>query len=416
MKTTVIGAGAAGMMCAILAAEAGLSVTLIEQNERLGKKLYITGKGRCNFTNVCEPSEFLENVLSNPRFLYSSIYSLTPKDTVSLFESWGLRTKTERGRRAFPSSDRSADVIDMFRDRLKRCKVRVLLNTKAEEILTDNGCIRGVSVTENGVPRTIESDLCVIATGGISYPSTGATGDGYRFAKSSGHALTELSPSLVPISCLEEYVIEMQGLSLKNVGFHIKSGRKEVYSGFGELMFTHFGITGPLVLSASAKAGAYVGKEGTTAWIDLKPALTEEMLDARLLRIFEENPNRDLKNILPELYPSKLQTGVLKASGLDPDLKVHDLTKEARRKLIAVTKHFPVTLTALRGFNEAVVTKGGVSVRDINPSTMESRFVSGLYFIGEVLDVDAYTGGYNLQIAWSTAACAAAAMAEKKEA
>ena len=403
------------MLCAVLAAAKGLEVTLAEQNEKLGKKLFITGKGRCNFTNLCTPEEFLENVLSNPRFLYSSIYALTPSDTVSLFESFGMRTKIERGRRAFPASDLSSDVIDALKRQLKNYGVRVKLHTRITDLIVENGRMTGVILNEKGSVRKLPCDCCVIATGGISYASTGATGDGYRFAEETGHHVTSLSPSLVPVSCREEYIKKMQGLSLRNVELHLQWKHKDIFSEFGELMFTHFGITGPLVLSASAKAGKYIGSPDLASWIDLKPAVTGEMLDARFLKLFSAGRNRSLKNCISEMYPAKMLPVIPEVSGIDPEKRVHDITREERKKLIQSTKQFPLTLTALRGFNEAVVTKGGVSVREINPSTMESRKVKGLYFTGEVLDLDAYTGGYNLQIAWSTAACAANAIAKKKE-
>ena len=361
----IIGAGAAGMMCGILLGEKSHNVVILEQNERIGKKLYITGKGRCNFTNDCSRDEFLDSVKSNPRFLYSALDVCSPQDIIEKFESWGMRTKVERGKRAFPASDKSADVIDTLRKQLKKNGVKVLLNTKV-------------------------------------------TGDGYTFAEKLGLKVTQRYPSLVPMNCAEEYCRELQGLSLKNAALHIKKGKKEVYSGFGEMMFTHFGITGPLVLKASADLADVIGKEHLTSWIDTKPAVSEEQLDARILRLFEANVNKAVKNVINELYPAKMTPVILMLSGIDPDTKVHDITKEQRAAIIKATKELPITITALRGYEEAVVTKGGVSVREINPKTMESKKVPGLYFIGEVLDLDAYTGGFNLQIAWSTAAACAA--------
>ena len=410
-KAVVIGGGASGMLCAAIAAQNGLSVTLMEQNEKLGKKLYITGKGRCNFTNVCDTKEFLDHVVSNPRFLYSAAQAAPPDDILSLFKSWGLEYKIERGRRAFPASDRAADVTDMLKRQLKKAQVQVLLNTKVTEIRTEDGQISGVCFLKDEAAHELDCDIAVLATGGISYPSTGSTGDGYRFAASLGHTVTPLYPSLVPLCCEDESVRKMQGLSLKNVEFHIKEGRKEIYSGFGEMMFTHFGITGPLVLTASAMAGPLIGQKELYSYIDLKPAVSTEMLDARLVKLFFENSNRILKNVLPDLYPGKMQAVIPQLADVDPNKKLHEITKEERRRIIQVTKEFPVHLTALRGYNEAVVTKGGVDVREVTPSTMESKLVRGLYFTGELLDLDACTGGYNLQIAWSTAVCAARAMA-----
>ena len=404
----IIGAGASGMMCGILLAEKGHHVIILEQNERIGKKLYITGKGRCNFTNDCTRDEFLDSVKSNARFLYSAYDVCTPQDIIEKFESWGMRTKVERGKRAFPASDKSADVIDTLRKELNKNRVKVLLNTKVTEILTDDGTVRGVKAVSGDKPSTYAADHVIVATGGISYRSTGSTGDGYIFAEKLGLKVTERYPSLVPMNCAEEYCRELQGLSLKNASLHIKKGKKEVFFFFFEMMFTHFGITGPLVLKASADLANVIGRESLISWIDTKPAVSEEQLDARILRLFEANSNKAVKNVVSELYPSKMTPVILMLSGIDPDTKVHDITKEQRAAIIKATKEFPITITALRGYEEAVVTKGGVSVREINPRTMESKKVHGLYFIGEVLDLDAYTGGFNLQIAWSTAAACAA--------
>ncbi|MGN0274829.1 MAG: NAD(P)/FAD-dependent oxidoreductase [Chordicoccus sp.] len=431
----VIGGGAAGMMCAILASGPDTGITLIEKNEKLGKKLFITGKGRCNFTNACTEEEFLPNVMSNSKFLYSSIYGLNSKRVMELFEEWGMTVKVERGRRAFPASDHSSDVIDTLKRQLTKNHVRVLLDTEVSDIVCSeeetadaeaaderkhkripSRRAEGVRIRKDGREETIPADAVVVATGGISYPSTGSTGDGYRFARELGMKVTPLYPSLVPIACSEEYIKEMQGLSLKNVELHIRSGKKKLYDGFGEMMFTHFGITGPLVLSASAEIGPLIGKKEMTAWIDLKPAVSEEQLDARLVRIFSENPNKYLQSVLGELYPAKMVPVIPEVAGVDPETRLHDLTRKEREALIRATKHFPVSIVSLRGYNEAVITKGGVSVREIDPGTMESKKVRGLYFIGEVLDLDALTGGYNLQIAWCTAAACARAMTEEKSA
>ncbi len=438
-KVVVIGGGAAGMMCAALLSARGQQVTLMEHNEKLGKKLFITGKGRCNFTNACDEETFLGNVVSNPKFLYSAIYTLNPEQVMSLFSSWGLKSHVERGRRAFPDSQHSSDVIDMLKRQLEKGHVKILLKTDAKEILTDeSGHVKGVKALyspDNGNWEKLSSmsaiaekrkhvsgrteiypaDAVVVATGGLSYPSTGSVGDGYKFAEEFGLTVNECYPSLVPIVCKEDYVREMQGLSLKNVELHIKEGKRERFSEFGEMMFTHFGITGPIVLKASAEIGPLIGKKNLTSWIDLKPALSEDQLDARFLRLFEENQNKELKNILHELYPSKMVPVIPGVAEVPEDKKIHDLTREDRKKLVEVTKHFPITLTALRGYQEAVITKGGVSVRELDPGTMESKKVPGLYFIGEVTDLDAFTGGYNLQIAWSTAALAAEAIGESSD-
>lgn len=473
----IIGGGAAGMMCAALAAEKGINVTIVEKNEKLGKKLFITGKGRCNFTNACTEEEFLENVITNRRFLYSAIYGFDPQAVMQTFEKWGMPCKVERGRRAFPASDKSSDVIGALKRQLKKNHVRVLLKTEAERIFTDEfpdgfpevegqedkrghdaasaghqiagvessksglavSCaedpereahkmrerpdkkhgvrhpdrrVSGVLVrNEDGREMKLMGDAVVIATGGLSYPSTGSTGDGLRFAREAGLSVTDTYPSLVPMNCREDYVKEMQGLSLKNVELHIKCGKKDVFSGFGEMMFTHFGITGPLVLSASAKIGAMVGKKALDSWIDLKPAVPEDTLDARLIRIFSENPNKEFKGILHALFPGKMVSVIPEVAGIKAEKRIHDITRAERQKLISAMKHFPLTITSLRDYNEAVVTKGGISVREINPGTMETKRIAGLFCIGEVLDLDAYTGGYNLQVAWCTAASCANALA-----
>ena len=411
MNIVIIGGGASGMMAGILLGEKGHKVTLIEQNEKLGKKLYITGKGRCNFTNNCSENEFLDAVLSNPRFLYSALGVLNPQDTIALFEKWGLKTKVERGRRAFPASDKSADVLDMLKRKLADAHVKVLLDTKCTRVSFSEDAANGVYVKkavrkagrEPGVHRFEEdrfngaeecflaADRVIVATGGISYRSTGATGDGYRFAQEAGLLVTETRPSLVPVVCTEEYIRDMQGLSLKNVVLTVKNGKKTVFSEQGELMFTHFGITGPLVLSASGRIGGLIGKKPLTSYIDLKPAVTEEMLDKRFLTVFQENQNRTLVNALTGIYPSGMLAVIPTAAGISPDKRVHDLTRADREALIAATKRFPLTFTALRGFEEAVVTKGGVSVKEIDPRSFEAKKVRGLYFTGEVLDLDALT-------------------------
>lgn len=404
-KTLIIGGGAAGMLASAFAGRNGDEVWLFEQNEKLGKKLFITGKGRCNFTNACSMEELFDSIVTNKKFMFSSIYGYNNYDVMDFFEEMDLEYKIERGNRVFPVSDHSFDVIDALHRAMKKAGVRIYLNTKVEKLLVENGCVKGlVADGENWY-----GDKVIVATGGISYPTTGATGDGYHFAKATGHKITELYPSLVPMNVQESYVKELQGLSLKNVTLSIVDHGKEVYQEFGEMMFTHFGITGPLVLTASAYLGSKLKKQSMQGYVNLKPALTEEQLDARLLREFSENHNRQFKNVLGSLFPSKLIPVMIQLSGISPERKVHEITKEERRRLLDLTRAFPFTITGLRDFKEAIITKGGVDVKNINPKTMESKLISGLYFVGEVLDVDALTGGFNLQVAWSTAYAAAKA-------
>ena len=395
-EVTIIGGGAAGMAAAVFAAEEGLKVQLFEKNEKLGKKLYITGKGRCNFTNACTPEEFLENVVSNRKFLYSAIYGFTSADTIYFFERLGLKTKVERGRRAFPVSDHSSDVIKALRKRIEELGVEVKLNTEVKEL-----------------PIPDEDHAVIAATGGLSYPSTGSTGDGYGFAEKTGHRITETRPALVPFETKEDFVKDLQGLSLRNVTLTLKNGKKTVYEGFGELLFTHFGVSGPLVISASSYAAAVLKDTSLQAHIDLKPALDFEQLDNRLVREFDSGKNKYFRNILSGLLPSKMIPVMIRRTGIPEDRSVNSLTREDRKRLAESLKDFSFTVTGTRGYNEAVITQGGISVRDIDPKTMESKLVKNLYFIGEVLDVDALTGGYNLQIAWATAYAAAKSIAEK---
>ncbi len=404
----VVGGGAAGMMGALCAARMGAKVTLIEKNEKLGKKLYITGKGRCNLTNACDTADFFKNVVSNPKFLYSSVYGFDPQAVMSFFEELGLKLKTERGNRVFPDSDKSSDVIRALEQGMRKEGVEILLNTTVEKINTENGAFSSVTV-ENKDRKCLKADACFIATGGLSYASTGSTGDGYRFAKEAGHRITDVFPSLVGLKCEGDLPSRMEGLSLKNIELSARIEKKVVYREQGELLFTHNGVSGPLILTLSAKFTKKLAASGAELFIDLKPALDREALDARILRDFNEAANKMFCNSLDKLLPSSMIPVIVELSGIDPQKRVNSVTKEERKRLLELIKAFPLTVTSIGGYNEAVVTKGGVDVKEIDPSTMESKLVRGLYFIGEVLDVDALTGGFNLQIAWSTAYCAALA-------
>lgn len=391
------------MLAALSAAKEGGSVSLYERNEKLGKKLFITGKGRCNVTNACDVEELFQSVVTNEKFLYSSFYGFTNQDMINLLEEAGLRLKTERGNRVFPASDHSSDVISTLEQLLRQAGVRIHKNTKAEQIFAEDGQVKGLSVRENGKLREIPAAAVIVATGGMSYASTGSDGDGYKWAKETGHRVTELSPALVPFVAGEQADVKaLQGLSLKNVEASVFAGKKEIYREFGEMLFTHFGVSGPLMLSASSFGAKYIRKQPLKLFIDLKPALSKEQLDERILRDFSESQNKQFKNALNHLYPAKLIPVMIGRSGIDPDKKVNEITRQERQRLVEATKGLEFTLTGLRPFNEAIITQGGVSVRDINPSTMESKKTAGLYFAGEVLDLDAVTGGFNLQIAWST--------------
>lgn len=398
-KVLVIGGGAAGMMAAYHAAAGGNSVTLLEQNEKLGKKLFITGKGRCNLTNAGEMEELFANVMSNRKFLYSAFYAFDNGQVISFFEEQGLHTKVERGNRVFPQSDHSSDVIAALRRGLDRVGVTVKLHTKVDRLLIAEGLVKGVKLSDG---TKISADAVIVATGGLSYPSTGSTGDGLRMAESCGHRLVACTPSLVPFETKETWVKDLQGLSLRNVSVSIFHGKKKLYEDFGEMLFTHFGVSGPLILSASGSIKPKLFSERLKILIDLKPALSEEQLDQRVLRDFDEMKNKQFRNALGHLLPSKMIPVLIELSGIHPDKKVNEISKEERKHLVYLLKHLPLTIKGLRGWNEAIITKGGISVKDVNPSTMESKLVQGLYFCGEVLDLDALTGGYNLQIAWST--------------
>lgn len=397
------------MFAALGAAEAGHRVTILEQNEKLGKKIYITGKGRCNLTNACDTEEIFAHVPRNAKFLYSAIYTYDNFRVMDFFEANGMPVKTERGNRVFPISDHSSDVISTLQKALEKAGVEILLHTKVTEILSKDGKITGVQL-KNGEKRT--ADAIILATGGKSYSSTGSTGDGFVFAEQLGHKIEEPVPSLVPMTVLEDYCMQMQGLSLRNVQATIREGGKVIFEEFGEMLFTHFGVSGPLMLSASSVVNDRLRKKNLSLNIDLKPALSEEQLDARILRDFEENKNRQFKNSVKGLLPAKMIPVVISLSGIDPEKKINGITKQERKKLVECIKAFPLTLTGLRGFNEAIITRGGVSVKQVDPSTMESKLVKGLYFAGEILDVDAYTGGFNLQIAWSTGYLAGSSIAE----
>ena len=405
-EIVVIGGGAAGMMAAISAAERGASVTLLEPNERLGKKLNITGKGRCNLTNNTGLEELLANIPSNGKFLYSTFSRFHAQDTIAFFEELGVPLKTERGNRVFPVSDRAFDVSAALERRLKKLRVRVVRD-RAESLELEDGAVRGATGEKGRYP----AEAVILATGGVSYPATGSTGEGHRMAAEAGHTVTPLRGSLVPLRDFGTGKT-LQGLSLRNVGLAVFEDSKKIYTDFGELVFTHFGLSGPLVLSASAHMRRF-GQRAYCLEIDLKPALDEQALDRRLLSDFEQYCNQDFCNALDGLLPKKLIPEIVRASGIDPRQKVHDITREQRRGLLRILKHFPVAIAGPCPVADAIVTSGGVKVREIDPATMESKLVRGLYFAGELIDVDAYTGGFNLQIAWSTGRAAGFSAAEK---
>ena len=399
------------MMAAVAAADSGSKVCLIEKNEKLGKKVFITGKGRCNVTNAADVETLLSNVCTNRKFLYSAFYGFDNTAVMEFLERAGCPLKIERGDRVFPVSDHSSDVIAAFRRELDKRKVEIRLNTEVaslevcENQKSDSGDgekskksfyrITGVRLKSG---KMVEADKVILCTGGVSYSSTGSTGDGYRMAEETGHQITKLFPGLVPLETKETWCRELMGLTLKNVSLRLVRGNKELYQGFGEMLFTHFGVSGPLVLSA----GSLYTPGEARLFIDLKPAMTEEQLDNRLLRDFEENRNKQFKNALGALFPIRMIPVIVSLSGIHPDKRVNEVSKQERQNLIRLIKNLPLTVTGARGFQEAIITRGGISVKDVNPSTMESKKVEGLFFAGEVLDLDAFTGGYNLQIAWST--------------
>ena len=398
-RVIVIGGGAAGMMAAYAAASCGHSVVLLEQNEKLGKKLFITGKGRCNVTNACEREKLFENVVSNPKFLYSAFSEFDNGDLMELLRRAGCPLKVERGERVFPVSDHASDVTAALTRLLKERGVEVRLHVKVKEISAADGRVTG-ALLANG--QYIRADAVVLATGGLSYPTTGSRGDGHRIAEGLGHTLKTCTPALTPMETAEQWCTSLQGLSLKNVTLTMRCGGKQIWSGFGEMLFTHFGISGPLVLSASSYYGKCKDKTAVTSAVDLKPALTMEQLDRRILRDFEENRNKQFKNVIGSLYPSRLVPVMILLSGIDGEKKIHEVTRQERSRLAEVTKNLTMRVTGLRDFAEAIITQGGIRVKEVNPSTMESKIVQGLYPVGELLDLDAVTGGFNLQIAWST--------------
>lgn len=399
--TIIIGGGAAGCVAAVLAARLGKSVLLLEKNDRIGRKLRITGKGRCNVTNNCSNDELMRNIPVNGRFLYSAFSGFGTADTMSFFEELGVPLKTERGNRVFPVSDKAEDIVNALADELKRLGVTII-NRRAESLIIEDGVCRGVRAGGD----EYRSASVLVACGGKSYPNTGSTGDGYILARSAGHTVTELKPSLVPLVSPDSYCSELMGLSLRNVTLRLMDGEKCIYSELGEMLFTHFGVSGPLVLSASShirdmKPNRY------SLLIDLKPGLDKERLDARIQRDFGENLNRDFINGIRKLLPSKLIPVIARLSGIGAERKINSITKEERHRLGELIKAFPVIISGFRPIDEAIITSGGVSVKEINPKTMESKLVPGLFFAGEVIDADAYTGGFNLQIAFSTANAAA---------
>jgi len=420
-KVAVIGGGPAGMMAAVSAARSGANVTLLEKNEKLGKKLYITGKGRCNLTNRCGLPDFFDNIVSNRRFLYSSIYGFTNEDTWEFFEREGLKLKEERGMRVFPASDRSSDVIKTLEKALRQSGVRIRLHTEVSSVAAQD---ERILITFAG-GGSDEYDAAVIATGGLSYASTGSTGDGYRFAESFGHDITEPVPALCPLKVSEPWVKELEGLSLRNIRIRItpagreeaKKGKsRELFTDFGEMLFTSDGVSGPVILSASSVIARRLAAEpgSLRLSIDLKPALDEKQLDARILRDFEGEKNKAFRNSLGKLLPAKLIPVAVRLSGIDGNKQVNEITRSEREGLVSLLKGFELTLEESGGFPQAVITQGGVSVKKIDPSTLESRLTGGIFFAGEVMDVDAFTGGFNIQIALSTGFLAGKSAAEKQ--
>ncbi len=400
-NVVIVGGGAAGMMAAVAAARSGHLVRIYEKNEKLGKKIYITGKGRCNVTNACETEELFAGMVSNPKFLYSGFYGFTSQDMMRFLEENGCPVKVERGNRVFPVSDKSSDVIRAITGQLSRLGVEICLGQEVSGLMARDGQIQGIGLKKG--ERKVPADAVIVASGGLSYPSTGSTGDGYEFARSVGHKVTELSPALTPLEVREQTLVQdLQGLSLKNVRVQIWDGKKIRYEAFGEMLFTHFGVSGPVILSASSYVAKELKKRAMVLTVDLKPALDLEQLDSRILRDFEGMKQKMFKNALGLLLPSKLIPVIVGQSEVPPEKLVNAISRKERRQLAERIKNFRLTLTGLRGYREAIITQGGVSVKEINPKTMESKLIRGLHFAGEVLDLDGVTGGYNLQIAWST--------------
>ncbi len=421
----IVGGGAAGMAAAVFSAEKGCSVRLFEKNEKLGKKIYITGKGRCNFTNGCPPEDFLSHIVTNPRFLYSSFGIFSNRDAAAFFERAGMRIKEERGARMFPASDHASDVTRALERRMRELGVEVNLNTGVKKILYEE-----IRPEDRGKPidkkkkkkvqaerraagilledgTIVRGGAVIVATGGLSYPSTGSTGDGYRFAEEAGMNVTERRPALVPLITKEDYIREMAGLSLRNVTLHIRYSGKKEFREFGEMLFTHRGVSGPLVLSASSCVGRALADGECPAWIDLKPALSDEQLNARLIREFDAAKNRELKNVIASLLPAKMRPVLTELARVPGEKPVREITRQERESLIGCIRRFPFTIIGCGSFNEAIITQGGVDVRGLKPGTMESKKAEGLFFAGEVIDVDGVTGGFNLQIAWTTGHAAA---------
>ena len=405
-NTVIIGGGPAGLMAAISSAKNEDKVTIIEKMNSCGKKLLITGKGRCNITNNAQMDKFMANTPTNPKFLYGVFNNFTNKDIIELLESEGVKTKVERGERVFPVSDRAQDVLEALLHILKKENVQILTNTTAKRIITDaEKNVLGVELDDG---KEIQADKIILATGGKSYPVTGSTGDGYRIAKDLGHTITKIEPSLVPLTSHDEVCKKLQGLSLRNVAIQLQICDKVVYKDFGEMLFTHFGVSGPIVLSASSylvktKNIEQILKEDKVELeIDLKPALSEEKLDARILRDFEEQKNKQFKNSLDKLLPQKLIPVIIEKTNINESKKINEITKQERQKLVNELKHFKISINGTRPIEEAIVTSGGINIKEINPKTMESKLINGLYFAGEIIDVDCLTGGYNLQVAWST--------------
>lgn len=412
MKIVIIGGGPAGMMAAITAAKAGADVVLLEKNEKTGKKLFITGKGRCNVTNACDTENLFANVMEHSKFLYSAVYGYDNQAVMQFFEEAGCHLKTERGQRVFPESDHSSDILRALDREMQKAGVKIRLNSEVEEVLIDNEKKQILGVRLHNREK-IMADRVIIATGGISYVLTGSTGDGYRFAREAGHSITKLSPALVPFNIEEDWCKQLQGLSLRNVEATIEVEGRNIYSDFGEMLFTHYGVSGPLMLSGSSYYVHKAGNRPAKLYIDLKPALTQEQLDKRILREFDANRNKQFKNAIATLFPAKMQNIMPMLAQIDPEKKVNEITKEERERFLHTIKHLELTITGVRDYNEAIITKGGVKLSEINPSTMESKIIKGLYFAGEVLDLDALTGGYNLQIAWSTGHLAGESAAEE---